>query len=659
MAEFRSLRGTLQIMFGRISNQPLVRSVGVFAVWLGCITAAAAQLPPDVLMDKYLLQAEMLREEKNHKGALEAMDRIVALEEEHGLTLPEAFSFQYAQTALAAGSVQAAIDSANQYLSVAGRESKHYRQALELLLNAERKVMEPDVDRAETGAAEPEVEPQFHSVSPSPREISEPTEAPQVPGCEGWNTRKFFDNTYGFAGAGKSIDCLKAGADAMARDHEGRTPLHNASRLARYRSSKVLLEAGANIEAKDNDGETPLYYAMYSPVGKAKRALEKQVKVLLAAGADVSARDYKGRTPLHAAATRISQVLRRSSKVLLEAGANIEAKDNAGRTPLHTAASEGSGVEVLLKAGANMGARDHEGRTPLHSAAGNVHGSNIKKLLKAGADLEARDNLGRTPLDIARSSKYRKGFPGVVKALTSAESARLRRKGHSAPGLLEAAIGIAGGTAIAAAGGGTEEALAAGTVFAESVIGGQQTVGNTGGGISSVSSNPGEASNEFREAWRNLENSCGEKYRSRFSDQDHGRFYCLDAFARHCALKKGDNKQHFEALRHDFEALRALGGAERCPYFSVLGGTYNENQTIPKVPERVTEHKPVEPVAKKRPLPTCADGSNVPIAVAEGRKPGCPPERWCRWDACLSLPGKDRTYKCDRRFPECVPGVLN
>ena len=43
------------------------------------------QLPPDILADKYLLQARTRSEEKDYKGALEAMDRIVALQKEHGL----------------------------------------------------------------------------------------------------------------------------------------------------------------------------------------------------------------------------------------------------------------------------------------------------------------------------------------------------------------------------------------------------------------------------------------------------------------------------------------------------------------------------------------------------------------------------------------------
>lgn len=88
----------------------------------GPASASASPIPPEVMLDKYLLEAEMLAEEKDHKGALEAMDRLVALQKEHGLTLPEDFPFQYAKTALSAGSYQAAIDSVNRYLSVAGRD---------------------------------------------------------------------------------------------------------------------------------------------------------------------------------------------------------------------------------------------------------------------------------------------------------------------------------------------------------------------------------------------------------------------------------------------------------------------------------------------------------------------------------------------------------
>ena len=146
--------------------------LGVIArVWvtvcLGYITGFAAQLPPEMLVDKYLLQAKMLSEEKKHEGALEAMDRIVVLQKAHDLTLPGDFPFHYAQTALAAGSVQAAIDSANRYLSATGREGKYYREALELLVKAERRLPEPAVSREGTGQTEQEIDQRSQEVSPA------------------------------------------------------------------------------------------------------------------------------------------------------------------------------------------------------------------------------------------------------------------------------------------------------------------------------------------------------------------------------------------------------------------------------------------------------------------------------------------------------------
>ena len=93
-----------------------------WGVWLGCFMVAAAQLPPEILMDKYLLRAGRLMEAKYPKGALVMMNKIVALQKEHGLTLPNGFHFRYAKVAMASGSVQDAIDAVNTYLLGAGRE---------------------------------------------------------------------------------------------------------------------------------------------------------------------------------------------------------------------------------------------------------------------------------------------------------------------------------------------------------------------------------------------------------------------------------------------------------------------------------------------------------------------------------------------------------
>ena len=113
-------------------------------VWLGWVTGAAAQLPPEIQVDRYLLRAERLMEAKDPKGALELIGKIIVLQKRHGLTLPEEFRFTYAKVALSAGLVQDAIDAINQYLLEAGREGEFYREALELLEEAETVLAETE-----------------------------------------------------------------------------------------------------------------------------------------------------------------------------------------------------------------------------------------------------------------------------------------------------------------------------------------------------------------------------------------------------------------------------------------------------------------------------------------------------------------------------------
>ena len=240
-------------------------------------------------------------------------------------------------------------------------------------------------------------------------------------------------------------------------------------------------------------------------------------------------------------------------------------------------------------------------------------------------------------------------FPIGRRWITKPECAG--KKANSGPSFLDFAIGTAGGVAIAAPVGGPRKRSRLERFRRR---GNQWPVpsGESGGGYSSTPTSPEGSSTDFDAALRNLENSCGERYRSAFSEQDHGRVFLsgqpLPGIAR---SRKDKNQQQLDALKHDFEVLRSQGLESRCPYFGVLGGTYNENQTIPGMPEPVTETKPAGPVIKKRTLPTCADGDTVPITVAEGKKPGCPPERWCRWNAC-------QNDECRRRYPKCEPGVL-
>lgn len=110
----------------------------LFGAWLGCFMVAVAQLPPEIMADRYLLRAERLIADKDPKGAFDTMNKILALQEEHGLTLPEDFRIKYAQTALSAGQFQEAIGAINTYFLESGREGKFYRESLKLLDDAEQ-----------------------------------------------------------------------------------------------------------------------------------------------------------------------------------------------------------------------------------------------------------------------------------------------------------------------------------------------------------------------------------------------------------------------------------------------------------------------------------------------------------------------------------------
>ena len=80
---------------------------------------------------------EQLLGDRDPAAALEAMNEVLTLQEEHDLVLQDAFNFEYAQVAYAAGRTETAIAFVTQYLAVAGRQGEFYREALELLNSAE------------------------------------------------------------------------------------------------------------------------------------------------------------------------------------------------------------------------------------------------------------------------------------------------------------------------------------------------------------------------------------------------------------------------------------------------------------------------------------------------------------------------------------------
>ena len=101
------------------------------------VVGMALQLPPEIEVDRYLLQAEEQIEKQDFRAAKEAMDRILELREQHDLELPEEFFFRYAHVLERVEQYDEAIKFATRYLTLAGRDGAHYRDALQVLNSAE------------------------------------------------------------------------------------------------------------------------------------------------------------------------------------------------------------------------------------------------------------------------------------------------------------------------------------------------------------------------------------------------------------------------------------------------------------------------------------------------------------------------------------------
>jgi ankyrin repeat protein len=77
----------------------------------------------------------------------------------------------------------------------------------------------------------------------------------------------------------------------MARDDDGITPLHKATMLGTSATIQTLLAAGADIMAQDKTGKTPLHDAANCLVCR-----PGTIQTLLAAGAHAKTKDVYGKT---------------------------------------------------------------------------------------------------------------------------------------------------------------------------------------------------------------------------------------------------------------------------------------------------------------------------------------------------------------------------
>ena len=115
--------------------QRMTRSI-LIPAFFALFAVASAQLPPKIMADKHLIHAEQLYAAKDYAEAFKVMEKIIALQKEHDLTLLDEFHFQYAQVTFSTGLFQTAVDAVKKYLAAAGKKGTFYKEALAFLFSS-------------------------------------------------------------------------------------------------------------------------------------------------------------------------------------------------------------------------------------------------------------------------------------------------------------------------------------------------------------------------------------------------------------------------------------------------------------------------------------------------------------------------------------------
>jgi hypothetical protein len=204
------------------------------------------------------------------------------------------------------------------------------------------------------------------------------------------------DSWHGRADAVMTL--LTNGANPLATDADGNTPLHGAVLSGEPTVAAMLLDAGAAIDALNKSGASPLSIACRAanwPL--AKFLLERGAKSTLLNG-----------EPALVAAAGIADDDAAGVKLLLKHRAAVNAVDARQRSALMTAAAEGHEqiARALCAAGADVNLADQHGSTALMEAARAGAVGVVALLADAQADARARDQHGRDALTLACQSPH-------------------------------------------------------------------------------------------------------------------------------------------------------------------------------------------------------------------------------------------------------------
>jgi len=185
-----------------------------------------------------------------------------------------------------------------------------------------------------------------------------------------------------------------------ARDKNGQTVLHIASRAAKLNTVKALIDAGADVNSVNNFGKTPLFLA--AEVGENAKpnryALAGDIaRLLVKHGAKVKIKNKHGTSLFFSALFHGNAHV---TKLALDGGISVDDLSKTGTTAMYEGAwtKHINVLELLLNYGAKINQKNRDGKTAMDGAAWTNSVKVATFLLANGATLIKK---GKTPLHLA------------------------------------------------------------------------------------------------------------------------------------------------------------------------------------------------------------------------------------------------------------------